>query len=116
MTPLQWDIRNVLRANRDGVRTTQYQRQAMLFQFAGDVYALGHRGKRLPKIGNRHVERVVERWKYEGVSDATIKNRLSAIRWLGQKINKPNLGYDNNAQFGLGDRKEAKRLTASSSA
>jgi len=116
MTPLQWGIRNVLRANRDGARTTQYQRQAILFQFAGDVQQLGHHNKRLAKIGNRYVERVVELWKRQGISDATIKNRLSAIRWLGQKINKPNLGYENNAQFGLKGRTEgqtnkAQRLT-----
>lgn len=41
MTPLQWDIRNVLKANGDGARTTQYQRQAMLFRFAADLQRLG---------------------------------------------------------------------------
>ena len=116
MTPLQWDIRNVLRANRDGARTTQYQRRAILFQFAGDVQELGHHNKRLAKLGNRHVERVVDLWKRQGISDATLKNRLSAIRWLGQKINKPNLGYESNAQFGLKGKTEsqtskAQRLT-----
>lgn len=31
-------------------------------------------------------------------------NRLSAIRWLGTKIGKPNLGYDSNREFGLRGR------------
>ena len=56
MTPLQWEIRNILKANRDGARTTQYQRHAMLFRFAGDLHQLGHRGLRLRGIGNRHVD------------------------------------------------------------
>lgn len=106
MTPLQWDIQHVLKANRDGSRMTQYQRRAMLFRFAQDVHELGHRGKRLPNLGNRHVHRVVALWKQQGLSDATIKNRLAAIRWLGTKIGKSNLGYESNAQFGLKGRSE----------
>ncbi len=118
MTPLQWDIRNVLKANRDGSRTTQYQRQAMLFRFAGDIRKLGHRDTRLPGIGNRHVHRVVDHWKQQELSDATIMNRLSAIRWLGVKVGKPNLGYDSNRAFGLNGRSnpnvsKAERLTVS---
>jgi site-specific recombinase XerC len=118
MTPLQWDIRKVLKANRDGARTTQYQRQAILFRFAGDVRKLGHRDTRLSGIGNRHVNRAVDHWKQQGLSDATIMNRLSAIRWLGIKIGKPNLGYDNNRAFGLNGRShptvsKAQRLTVS---
>lgn len=101
MTPLQWEIRKIVFANRDGSRTTQYQRRAMLFRFAGDIHKLGHRDTRITGLGNRHVDRAVGHWKRQGLSDATIKNRLSAIRWLGQKINKPNLGYDCNARFGL---------------
>lgn len=100
MTPLQWDIRKIVFANRDGSRTTQYQRRAMLCRFAGDIHKLGHRDTRANGLGNRHVDRVVDRRKRRSFSDATIKNRLSAIRWLGQKINKPNLGYDCNARSG----------------
>ena len=97
---------------------TQYQRQAMLFRFAGDVQKLGHRGTRAPGLGNRHVSRVVEHWKQRGLSDSTIMNRLSAIRWLGVKIGKPNLGHDNNRAFGLNGRSQsniskAKQLTVS---
>lgn len=104
MTPLQWEIRNVLKANRDGARTTQYQRHAMLLRFAGDLHQLGHRGLRLRGIGNRHVHRVVASWKAQGLKDATMMNRLSAIRWLGMKIGKPNLGHDTNRAFGLRGR------------
>jgi len=118
MTPLQWKIRKIVFANRDGSYATQYQRRAMLFRFAGDIHELGHRDTRVMGLGNRHVERVVDYWKRQGVSDATIKNRLSAIRWLGQKINKQNLGYDCNARFGLKSRpptesSKAKTLTVS---
>lgn len=107
-----------MRANRDGARTTQYQRQAILLRFARDVHEVGHRGKRLPNLGNKHVHRVVALWKTQGVRDATIKNRLSAIRWLGQKINKPNLGYESNARFGLkgradSDTSKAQKLSVS---
>ncbi|MDH3514349.1 MAG: integrase domain-containing protein [Gammaproteobacteria bacterium] len=118
MTPLQWDIQKTLRVNRDGSRTTQYQRKMMAFRFAKDIDGLGFRGLRLRGIGNRHVDKAVNRWKQQGLSHATIMNRLSVIRWLGQKINKPNLGYDSNARFGLNGRSQprfnrAQRLTVS---
>ncbi len=106
MTPLQWDIQKLLRVNRDGSRTTQYQRKMMAFRFAKDIDALGCRGIRLPSIGNRHVNKAVNRWKQQGLSDTTIMNRLSAIRWLGHKIGKPNLGYDSNRAFGLNGRSQ----------
>ncbi len=107
MTPLQWDIQKLLRVNRDGSRTTQYQRKMMAFRFAKDIDGLGFRGLRLRGIGNRHVSRAVDSWKRQGLSHATIMNRLSVIRWLGQKINKPNLGYDSNARFGLNGRSQS---------
>jgi len=112
MTPLQWEIRNVLKANRDGARTTQYQRHAMLFRFAGDLHRLGHRGLRLGGIGNRHVHRIVASWKAQGLKDATMMNRLSAIRWLGMKIGKPNLGHDTNRAFGLQGRAHSSKSRA----
>lgn len=45
-------------------------------------------------------------------------NRLSAIRWLGAKIGKPNLGYDRNQVFGLrgqspGNTSKTAKLTVS---
>ncbi len=118
MTPLQWDIYKLLRVNRDGSRTTQYQRKMMAFRFAKDIDALGCRGIRLPSIGNRHVNKAVDRWKQQGLSDATIMNRLSAIRWIGHKIGKPNLGLNNNRAFGLNGKTQttvnrAQRLTVS---
>ncbi len=118
MTPLQWDIQKLLGVNRDGSRTTQYQRKMMAFRFAKDIDGLGFRGLRLRGIGNRHVSQAVGHWKRQGLSHATIMNRLSMIRWLGQKINKPNLGYDSNARFGLNGRSQsgfnrAQRLTVS---
>ncbi|MDH3639821.1 MAG: integrase domain-containing protein [Gammaproteobacteria bacterium] len=118
MTPLQWDIQKLLRVNRDGSRTTQYQRKMMAFRFAKDIHGLGYRDLRLPGIGNRHVNKAVDRWKQQGLSDATIMNRLSMIRWLGHKIGKPNLGYDNNRALGLNGKSQstvnrAQRLTVS---
>lgn len=118
MTPLQWEIRKIVFVNRDGSRTTQYQRRAMLFRFADEIHKLGHRDTRVMGLGNRHVNRAVGHWKQRGLSDATIRNRLSAIRWLRKKINKPNLGYDRNARFGLTGQpstedSKAKTLTVS---
>ncbi len=76
----------------------------ILIRFAKDPKALGHRGLRLKGLGNRHVSNVVRLWKQQDLTDATIMNRLSALRWLGPKIDKPNLGYDSNQVFRLSGR------------
>jgi hypothetical protein len=88
----------------------------ILIRFAKDLKALGHRGLRLKGLGNRHVSNAVRLWKQQHLTDTTIMNRLSAVRWLGPKVGKPNLGHDSNQVFRLSGRaaptvNKASRLT-----
>lgn len=64
---------------------------------------------RLQKIDNlkaKHVSGLVEKWKNEGRSVATIKNRVSSLRYLANDVlEKPNMIPRNNADLGI-ERRE----------
>jgi hypothetical protein len=53
----------------------------------------------------KHVERLVERWKAEGLSAGTLKNRMATLRWRAEKIGKPNVLAKSNEVYGIPDRR-----------
>jgi hypothetical protein len=52
----------------------------------------------------KHVERLVERWKAEGLAVGTIKNRMAALRWWAEKIGKQNVIARDNDRYSIGHR------------
>jgi integrase len=67
----------------------------------------------------KHVEALVKKWFSEELSIGTIKNRMAAIRWWAQKVDKQNVVARNNEHYGIPDRRfvtnesKAKSLTSS---
>jgi len=106
MTPLEWDLQQVLKRNRDGSRGTQYERKKMVMQFAKDIHALGFKGLRLRNVRQKHLQRVLTLWTSGDpgnrlVSAATLKNRLASLRWALEKMGKTNLLPDTNSALGI---------------
>ena len=69
-----------------------------------DLKAMGYR---LPGAGSlkpKHVAALVAHWKGSGISDATIKNRMSWVRWWAMKTSKPGLVPKDNGELGLADK------------
>lgn len=91
--------------NRDGSFSTQAARRDVL-SMAGrqlvdmEVYNLPANG-----LKQKHVNKLLERWKEDGCSEATLKNRMSHMRWWAEKIGKQNLIPRTNAELGIGRRK-----------
>jgi integrase len=61
------------------------------------------KGLKLKNMEERHVQRLVDRWKSEGISIGAMKNRMSAIRVAAKGVNV-DLPKKNSA-FGIDDRK-----------
>ncbi len=106
MTPLEWDLQQVLKRNRDGSRGTQYERKKMVMQFAKDIHGLGFKGLRLRNVRQKHLQRVLTLWTSGDpgnrlVSAATLKNRLASLRWALEKMGKTNLLPDTNSALGI---------------
>jgi hypothetical protein len=104
MKPLAWDLVQLLRRNRDGSRATQYARKQIVMRFAQHLHASGARNKRLANLKQKDFTRVIQVWRREKLSDATLKNRVGALRWVAEKIGKPHLVAKDNQTLGLRPR------------
>ena len=91
MRDLNYDFKQICRHNRDGSYATQADRQNILDLVADQLHEMGFRGLRAQGFKPKHVEKLVERWLAEHLAPGTIKNRMSHLRWLAQKIGKENI-------------------------
>ena len=105
MASLVNDFRLLARRNRDGSRATQENRLKSLELFSKQLKELGFNQMRANKVKLKHVNKLVEYWQEQGLSSGTIKNRMSHIRWLSEKINKPHMIPAKNDYFDIARRK-----------
>lgn len=101
---LQFSIRKFLQESRQGSYSTQAGRRHILKQFAADLVALGYGLKNIKGIKEKHILSIVEFWQKKQLSVSTIKNRMSALRFLCNKLNKNNI-VPTNDKMGIGRRK-----------
>ena len=104
MRDLNYDFKQICRHNRDGSYATQADRQNILDLVADQLHEMGFRGLRAQGFKPKHVEKLVERWLAEQLASGTLKNRMSHLRWLAQKIGKENIVARSNAAYGIADR------------
>lgn len=92
---LQNSIYKVLKHNRDGSYATQNDRKNILFKFAADLVSLGYGLRDVHGLKEKHISAVVQHWQKNDLSNATIKNRTTALRHLCARINKVNIVQSN---------------------
>lgn len=112
MDDLTMDLVRLCRRNRDGSYGTQNNRNRGLAAMAEELRDLGYK---LPTAGSlkpKHVDALVEHWLNDDKSDASVRNRLSWLRWWAEKINKPNVVNRDNAAYGVAERGEITRNRA----
>ncbi|MEO0973631.1 MAG: phage integrase N-terminal domain-containing protein [Pseudomonadota bacterium] len=104
MRDLNYDLKRLGDRNRDGSYATQANRSRMLGQMADQLHELGYKHLRAPELKGRHVNALVERWQEDGLSAATIKNRMAALRWWAEKVGRASVVARENAHYGIPDR------------
>lgn len=112
MDDLTMDLVRLCQRNRDGSFGTQNNRRRGLTAMADDLADLGYK---LPSAGSlkpKHVEALVEKWLDADTTDASIRNRLTWLRWWAEKVNKPNVINRDNAAYGVAERGEITRNRA----
>ena len=105
MRDLNHDFKRLAERNRDGAFQTQHDREVILAMVADQLAEGGFRHLRTPGLKPKHVEHLVQRWHAEGIAAGTFKNRMSALRWLAEKIGKQNIVARENAAYGIADRR-----------
>lgn len=106
MDRLQYGFNHILERNRDGSHATQGNRKRMLLMFAEQLKTAGYKTNdmRPSDLKGRHINSLVRQWQADGVSVGTIKNRMSNIRWLADKIGKTDMVKSNDT-YGIENRK-----------
>jgi len=122
MRDLNFGLKQLCHANRDGSYRTQADRERTLAQIADQLHALGYRNLRVHGLKQKHVDALVGVWRYgdeqrgwQLLSVGTTKNRMSALRWWAGKIGKPGVIANSNGHYGIAKRQfvsnESKGLT-----
>lgn len=104
MNDLAYALGQLCRRNRDGSHATQANRRRGLQAMAGDLYQLGFKLPKPNSLKPKHVQGLVDYWKEQGLSSATVKNRIGWIRWWAEKVNKASVVPRENAQLGIAPR------------
>ena len=105
MKKLEHKILQICNRNRDGSHATQANRKAILSMCVEQLEQAGYKVNELKPhdLKGRHINTLVKCWQNDGVSIGTMKNRLSALRWLAEKIDNKGL-VKSNDELGIGKR------------
>ncbi len=98
--PLERQLIKLMANNKEGAYRTQDARSNILRSAIRDVVAMFGLQK-LENLGEKHIDFIVEKWKAEDTGHRSLPNKLSALRWLVDKIGKQNLLPKSNVQLGV---------------
>ena len=104
MDDLTYILRQLCQCNRDGSHATQADRQRSLTLMARQLKEAGFRQIRATSLKGRHIDVLLQRWKVEGLSASTLKNRLAHLRWWAGKVGKAGILPADNTHLGIPER------------
>ncbi len=104
MRDLNYAFKQLCRQHCDGSYAARADRERILDLCASQLQALGCRNLHAENLKPKHIERLVKGWLAEVVSAGTLKNRMTALRWLAEKLGKQNIVARSNTAYGIPDR------------
>lgn len=102
MDDLTKDLLQLTRSNKNGSFATQKNRKRGLTAMAGELDKLGYQLQSAKNLKPKHVQALINHWHDKDCTTATIRNRLSWIRWWASKINKANVVERDNSAYKVG--------------
>lgn len=108
MDNLTMDLVLMTRHNRDGAYGTQKNRQRGLIAIGRQLKELGYVLPKARSLKTKHVQALLEHWQCRELDTATIRNRLTWLRWWAERIDKPNIIERDNAVYGLAERHQPR--------
>lgn len=104
MRDLNYQLKQLCDRNRDGSYATRNDRERILSLIATQLRELGYRHLQINSLKPKHIEALLARWLAAGIASGTLKNRLSALRWWAEKVDKQNVIARNNDAYGIAHR------------
>lgn len=113
---LEGELAALCDRNRDGSYSTQHNRRAILEQMANDLARANFDIRKMSAgdLKGRHVRALLDVWKRNELATATIKNRLSVLRWWAEKVGNPGAVWSNE-KLGIVKREYATNENKSAS-
>ena len=99
------ELLRLTRMHREGSYNTQRSRKAHVKLIARHLAEGGFKRLKAANLKPKHFEALVERWKRDGISPGTFKNRMGTVRWMYRKVGKHFLIPRDNSDLGIPDRK-----------
>ena len=104
MRDLNYQLKGICNRNKDGSFATQAARQHSLDLMANQLHKLGYRHLTATGLKPKHVVALIEHWKKEDITTATIKNRMAHLRWWAEKVGKADMIADKNSAYNIDKR------------
>ena len=104
MDDLTYTLRTLCLRNRDGSHATQADRLRTLALMSQQLREGGFRQMRATSLKGKHVDVLIARWQFEGLSAGTLKNRVAHLRWWAEKVGKAGVIPADKAQLAIPDR------------
>lgn len=98
---IQKELGSLCARNKDGSFATQANRANILNQAAKVLQKAGFKNLAATSLKPKHVDTLLSKWKADGLSAGTIKNRMAAVRWWAEKVGKQNCVPRNNDVAGI---------------
>lgn len=92
-------------SHRERSFATHATRKHTLNRAFQDICDMGYKINSVHQLKPKHVQGLVDLWKENGISIGEMKNRMSHMRWIAEKINKPNIIPRTNRELGIENRK-----------
>jgi len=103
MKQLEYELKQLAR-QEDGSFATKADRTGILNLCARQLEEGGYRKMRATSLQAKHVYHLLNRWKAEGLSTGTLKNRMAAVRSWAQAVGKADIVPVDNATLGIAKR------------
>lgn len=87
MDKLTYQLKELRNEKPEGSFATQKARQEAHNLIAKQLKELGYNQMNTNALKEKHVVALVERWLKEEISEGTMKNRMSHVRWWSKQVN-----------------------------
>tara|TARA_R110002072_G_scaffold120572_5_gene253720 strand:- start:1642 stop:2505 length:864 start_codon:yes stop_codon:yes gene_type:complete len=104
MQNLNYQLKQLCQRNHDGSYATRHNRERTLTLIADQLHLLGYRNMGAQSLKPKHIDALVACWQAEALAVGTLKNRMTALRWWAEKVNKPSVIAQRNDHYGIPDR------------
>ncbi len=99
-----YQAKKYLRQHNSSSFATKSERFKTVRLIDRQLLELGFKGLELKSLKPKHINALLQRWQAEQLSPGTIKNRMSHVRWLAEKIGKKGIVPTSNTALGIEKR------------